>query len=578
MPLNLYATVNGFTTQTGSGDPSPENIRPIENAGMYNAVVIVDLNKYSYSITTSGFLNVVRVDVQKALSNMLFVEGSTVVFARSTWLPASKTITDNGDYPHFRTGSTAESANGLVLYIPRSVLAGTTSTDIKNYLAQNPLSVIYQSTDDTGKFYTGIEVEQGEDYRCEIVELQALLHDGDTLETNVQSEYDLEYTFDGTEAWSKASTTYEHCWRLYIQLYLFEKGVQASNDYPSRTLNQIYTNRGCYVNGDTIFFNEPSANTAEEFKAILAQKYTAGTPVKLFAKSQAGGTPLNIKREEHVKKQYVFTGTENIQKSGLSNNSFYVNFDDIAQNGNVGSVIYNQAKALAETDIAASRIWGVSGSTININTFCISSPETTVDAVKAKFAEQYSAGTPFIIEYELARPEVFADEPIDIPVTTLEVSVSGEGKSKVTYRIEPKYDKIKTDWKVQPPTSEGYYNGDWFELEDYVRIYNNLQTVKDLVKSIYGDFTFPTMVTPVEGSPVFASQINILEEAIRAIRNKSIAIPEIPDPKTWTDNANLFTYEDINRWESVAIYYTTILMGVYELQPKLQFKLGGAQF
>ena len=584
MPLNLYATVNGFTTQEGTGDASPDNVRKIKNAGEYNAIVTVDLGKYQYGVTTSGFSSVVRVDVRNVLQNMLFVKGSTVVFARSTWLPASKTISDNGDYPHFRTGSTAESKNTLVLYIPLSVLSGTTGTDIKNYLSQNPLSVMYKSTGDTGEFYTGNEITQGDEYRCEIIDLRDRLHAGDTLETNVQSEYDAELIVDGAKVVSVSQTSSGN----------YRINLNVPDDFPVPEV-------GAVPNATANYLLPTAANTLQSFdvKGVFcaylsaiyivledqtvtakeaAQSYFNDNPLRIFYKSASGGTGKNVRRETHVRKTLVLTGTENIQKSDLSNNSFYVNFDDIAQNGNVGSVICNQAKALAETDIVSSRIWGVSGSTTNQKTFRISSPETTVDAVKAKFAEQYSAGTPFIIEYELAQPEVFADDPIDIPVTALEVGVSGEGKSKVTYYIEPKYDKIKTDWKVQPPTPEGYYNGDWFELEDYVRIYNNLQTVKDLVKSIYGDFTFPTMITPVEGSPVFASQINILEEAIRAIRNKSIAIPEIPDPKTWTNNANLFTYEDINRWESVAIYYTAILMGVYELQPKLQFKLGGAQF
>ena len=48
--------------------------------------------------------------------------------------------------------------------------------------------------------------------------------------------------------------------------------------------------------------------------------------------------------------------------------------------------------------------------------------------------------------------------------------------------------------------------------------------------------------------------------------------------KTWLDNGNLFNFEDINRWEQVALSYYTVFLGQVELLPKLQFKLGGAQF
>ena len=590
MPLNLYATVNGFTTQEGTGDASPDNVRKIKNAGEYNAIVTVDLGKYQYGVTTSGFSSVVRVDVRNVLQNMLFVKGSTVVFARSTWLPASKTISDNGDYPHFRTGSTAESKNTLVLYIPLSVLSGTTGTDIKNYLSQNPLSVMYKSTGDTGEFYTGNEITQGDEYRCEIIDLRDRLHAGDTLETNVQSEYDAELIVDGAKVVSVSQTSSGN----------YRINLNVPDDFPVPEV-------GAVPNATANYLLPTAANTLQSFdvKGVFcaylsaiyivledqtvtakeaAQSYFNDNPLRIFYKSASGGTGKNVRRETHVKGTLVLTGQENVQADPgwtpgviavLQKMADAVQVDGY---GTVAKITCSHLKVDTPNSIASNGLVACGQGAGNKLFLYFGSQYNTTELAKEYLAQQYAAGTPVTVEYELAQPEVFADEPIDIPVTALEVGVSGEGKSKVTYYIEPKYDKIKTDWKVQPPTPEGYYNGDWFELEDYVRIYNNLQTVKDLVKSIYGDFTFPTMITPVEGSPVFASQINILEEAIRAIRNKSIAIPEIPDPKTWTNNANLFTYEDINRWESVAIYYTAILMGVYELQPKLQFKLGGAQF
>lgn len=408
-------TINGFTTQTGSGDASPSNVRKIENAGMRNKFMTVTGN-------TDGLFmsSVVPTRVAVLLPD-----------AVSNQTPLCDAYKGN------RVSQTDKTC-----YIDSNKNFGITDSrfssleEAKRILNEQPVTFSYLSTEDTGKYYTGIEVEQGESYHCDIVELKDGLHSGDKLDTNTLSEFDLEYTFDGTEAWSKASETYEHCWRLFVQLNLFEKGVQGSNDYPSRTLNQIYTNRGCYVNADTIFFNEPSANTAEEFKAILAQKYAAGTPVKLFAKSQAGGEPKNIKQEKHARKTYVFTGTENIQKStGVSGNAYYVNISDVAMLSS-GGIVCNQAPTLLQSDLFNSTDWGVSLSS-SFNGIRISAPYDTVDALKAELATLYEADNPFTVEYTLAVPEVYADAPVEINNPQGTYSVSGESGTTCQVFMEP---------------------------------------------------------------------------------------------------------------------------------------------
>lgn len=49
-------TINGFTTQTGSGDPSPTNIRPIENAGA-DGTTFVDVNGEQTQVTLQAPLH-----------------------------------------------------------------------------------------------------------------------------------------------------------------------------------------------------------------------------------------------------------------------------------------------------------------------------------------------------------------------------------------------------------------------------------------------------------------------------------------------------------------------------------------
>ena len=427
-------TINGFTTQTGSGDASPSNVREIENAGEYTNVLTLDGEATITSVGTNT-KGLYRITI-KTPDDFEIPDSGVVVDAICNQLkPVSATAaqfsTTYGDFAAYN-GTWWFFVSGDIKDIPSA----------QEYLTNHPIIVAYKSTQDTGKFYTGISVEQGDSYHCEIIELQAPLHEGDTLETNVQSEFDQEYVLTGQENFILQSS-------LNSSLFIAENITENAENYTA--VSNMYINGGntwntapdksvINSNNGSLGIRDTSFSTAEAFKSALAQRYAAGNPVRVFLKSVSNGTPLRIKREEHVKKTYVFTGTENIQKSGLSNNSFYINFNDIAQNGSVGAVICNQAKALAETDIASSRIWGVSGSSNSTKTLRISSPETTADAVKAEFSAQYIAGTPFIVEYELAAPEVFADTPIIVINPQGTYTVSGETGTTCQVFMEPLQD------------------------------------------------------------------------------------------------------------------------------------------
>lgn len=202
--------------------------------------------------------------------------------------------------------------------------------------------------------------------------------------------------------------------------------------------------------------------------------------------------------------------------------------------------------------------------------------DTYAPACKAWLAAQKSAGTPVQIAYQLAAPEVYATDPLDIYVTTMFPVVVSIGP--ITYEVIPQIHPFKTDWKIQPKTPEGYYNGDWFEIEDYNHILDNYQTIYKIAKALYPDLQIPTFVSPTLGAPTKASEINTIERTIDAFKTLTIALSDVGATKTWLDNGNLFNFEDINRWEQVALSYYTVFLGQVELLPKLQFKLGGAQF
>lgn len=200
----------------------------------------------------------------------------------------------------------------------------------------------------------------------------------------------------------------------------------------------------------------------------------------------------------------------------------------------------------------------------------------TAEKVNAYLAAQKAAGTPVQVAYQLATPETYAIDPLDIYVTTMFPVVVSTGP--ITYEVIPQIHPFKTDWKIQPKTPEGYYNGDWFEIEDYNHILDNYQTIYKIAKALYPDLQIPTFVSPTLGAPTKASEINTIERTIDAFKTLTIALSDVGATKTWLDNGNLFNFEDINRWEQVALSYYTVFLGQVELLPKLQFKLGGAQF
>ena len=61
----------------------------------------------------------------------------------------------------------------------------------------------------------------------------------------------------------------------------------------------------------------------------------------------------------------------------------------------------------------------------------------TVEQLKELFSQQVSEGTPVTIEYELAKPEVYADEPIIVEHPSGTTTVNSESSSNVSVGFKP---------------------------------------------------------------------------------------------------------------------------------------------
>ena len=386
--------------------------------------------------------------------------------------------------------------------------------------------------------------------------------------TRVKSVYDKRIVLDGAEDWKMGSAVGDGA--PYIFCDLLNDHYQAfpiiSSRFPSTNILARNKNQGIgcwdrslYLRYDSLFTN------VEELKT-----YLSAHPLTVYYQSTAydGTNGLDVCSMKYQTGFVELDGTEGIEYQSAYNRFAYT-LPSTAVNDSGFCSHYKKlmTSAPGEDKYIVIRPEAV---------YFYDSQYTNADAFNAYLAAQKAAGTPVQVAYQLATPETYATDPVDIFVETIFPIVVSDGP--ITYKVVAHMHPFKTDWKVQPKTVEGYYNGDWFEIEDYNSILDNYQTIYKIAKALYPNLQIPTFVSPTLGAPTKASEINTIERTIDAFKTLTIALSDVGATKTWLDNGNLFNFEDINRWEQVALSYYTVFLGQVELLPKLQFKLGGAQF
>lgn len=395
----------------------------------------------------------------------------------------------------------------------------------------------------------------------------------DKCATRVKSVYDKRIVLNGSEDWkqSGAGVTYLIlCTDIALGNHIESSYLMAKEDDAlySRKVGIAANSK----NGTIRVYLPNNANPTTFF---------ASNPLTVYYQSTSynGANGLDICLTEYQNGSIELDGTE-------SNLQFFSEYQTLAIKGITTAGDPSQANAYGVC-ISSHFALVPPGTSTTLDKVVYGQPQynqiiihdtswNSLETAKAYLAAQKAAGTPVQIAYQLAAPEVYATDPLDIYVTTMFPVVVSTGP--ITYEVIPQIHPFKTDWKIQPKTPEGYYNGDWFEIEDYNHILDNYQTIYKIAKALYPDLQIPTFVSPTLGAPTKASEINTIERTIDAFKTLTIALSDVGATKTWLDNGNLFNFEDINRWEQVALSYYTVFLGQVELLPKLQFKLGGAQF
>jgi hypothetical protein len=212
----------------------------------------------------------------------------------------------------------------------------------------------------------------------------------------------------------------------------------------------------------------------------------------------------------------------------------------------------------------------------------ICSPDTwtalgVTDTATAKtwLAAQKAAGTPIQVAYQLAAPETYATDPLDIDNAAgpLTVMTGGEVEVTLTHRMLTPY----TAWTIQYD-SEGEYTGDFFNVEDYDRIKQNIEYLREYAYFLYGGFTLRGMVAVTVESYGYASTIDALDANLEAIAANTFRPPDMLPVKQWRGNQPPPGADDWNRIENTCL----LLFEQFERQsaclPKLAFELKGSAF
>lgn len=140
----------------------------------------------------------------------------------------------------------------------------------------------------------------------------------------------------------------------------------------------------------------------------------------------------------------------------------------------------------------------------------------------------------------------------------------------------------KTNWKASYDGA-GEYLEDFFNIEDYNRIKNNLLYLKDVANELFGNMPNVTVGQdkhyPIAGSPdfdndnFFADEINAIEDGLDAI-DTAIGLFEHGDKQTFYENGRFIDYNELNRIESAELELHTYIMDSIAGKSRLAIRFG----
>lgn len=132
----------------------------------------------------------------------------------------------------------------------------------------------------------------------------------------------------------------------------------------------------------------------------------------------------------------------------------------------------------------------------------------------------------------------------------------------------------KTDWQVSYD-ADGNYTGDYFNIEDYNRIKNNIEYLKELALSLYLPFPFVDLGDDKSGYAdlPYAYEFAAMEDNLENIKNGTYLFYHT-NKKYWGNNMHTPNYDDFNRLENACLKLYIGLNKQKEFKDRLSLRLG----
>ena len=130
----------------------------------------------------------------------------------------------------------------------------------------------------------------------------------------------------------------------------------------------------------------------------------------------------------------------------------------------------------------------------------------------------------------------------------------------------------KTNWKIH--IENGEYLGDFFNIEDFNRLKNNLEHLKSLADSLYKEF----LIIPIGedrkySDYLYADDINAIEDNLDTINEKTVNYP-FGDKQTYSPNGVIMNTVELNRLEEAMLHLYELLTNQFNGRRTLVFNLG----
>lgn len=130
----------------------------------------------------------------------------------------------------------------------------------------------------------------------------------------------------------------------------------------------------------------------------------------------------------------------------------------------------------------------------------------------------------------------------------------------------------KTDWHGE--SVNGVYMGDYFNAEDFNRIKNNLEYLRNIAVTLYPTFAIHDLgADRLPGDYFYADEINKLESNLGTIghytfKQENLAIP------IYRDNGSTIGFAELNRLEKAILDLYKKLTNQYEGRRTLTWNFG----